>query len=122
MRTIRFYKEIDEWYGERWYADVPEWEGEKADLEMVCGADTMLGIFAGCNSEVFLTVSDVYFEGHTVKLQLMRAGKEEGGGYYFLQSYQGIDYNMEIWLCDVTKFIFSHLPEVIYLKRCLVNA
>ncbi len=53
MRRFRFYKdELN-----RWYVDLPEWEGDQAELEMVCGADTMLDILAQGDGEVRLTLS-----------------------------------------------------------------
>jgi hypothetical protein len=41
MKTFKFEKEKDN----RWYIILPEWTGEKEELEMVCGADSMLDIF-----------------------------------------------------------------------------
>lgn len=31
------------------------------------------------------------------------------------KSWKGIDYNMNIWLCDVTRWVFGTLPNTIYV-------
>lgn len=107
MRSLKFYKEVDH----RWFADLPEWKGEKDDLEMVMGADTMLDIISQGDDIVFLTLSDKPFEGYDYLLTL----KEEiyDGVLYDLTS---TNFNFEVWLCGVTKFVFNTFPDKIYLK------
>jgi hypothetical protein len=87
---------------------------------MVAGSDTFLDILSQGEDIVFVTLSDVEFDGCEV-LQFLRLGSLEGfelgeGGWYFLNQYQGIDYCLEMWLCDVTKFVFGDLPNKIYFK------
>lgn len=108
MRRFRFYKD----YIGRWFVDLPEWEGEKDELEMVMGADTMLDIIAQGQDQVFVTFSTEPFEGYDYTLIL----KEEiwDGGTYQLD---GRYVDFEVWLCQVTKFVFDgKMPEIIYLK------
>ena len=38
------------------------------------------------------------------------------GAWYFLNEYQGVSYSMEMWLCDVTKYVFGDFPNRIYFK------
>ena len=38
------------------------------------------------------------------------------GSWYKLNTYMGIDYSLDMWLCDVTKFVFGDFPEVIYFS------
>jgi hypothetical protein len=117
MVTKRFYKDIDSWYGsEGWYIDLPEWPGSKAELAMVMGADIMLDMMAGGESEVLISFSNENFENAEV-LTKLRDNLDIGGAHYLLSSYMGIEFSLELWLCDVTKFIFGTMPEKIYIKR-----
>jgi hypothetical protein len=44
-------------------------------------------------------------------------GPEIGeGAWYILNQYLGIDFNLKMWLCDVTKFVFGNFPKKIYFK------
>lgn len=101
----------------RWYADVPEWTGDKADLEMVAGADDMLNYMSEGEDRVrvFFTLEPV--DGFD-SLELKYPTPEVGGGVYFMKTHNGIEINQEMWLCDVTKFVFGGiLPPMIYLKK-----
>lgn len=115
MRSFKFYKTDDSWF-----VDLPEWEGERWELEMVMGADTFLDILSQGESEVFVTLSQDYFEGSEV-LQYTKLGRLEGpelgeGAWYFLNEYQGISYTLELWLCHVTTFVFGDYPNRIYFR------
>lgn len=117
MRSFRFYKESSG----RWYVDLTEWEGSKDELEMVAGADMFLEILSQGEEEVNVILSVTNFDGSD-KLQLIKPGRLEGwelgeGSWYKLDSYIGISYDMEMWLCDVTKFVFGGFPETIYFKK-----
>jgi hypothetical protein len=105
-RSFKFLKEEDN----KWYVVLPEWTGEKEELEMVCGADTMLDILSQGDFEVNLTLSDEKFN-HNFTLEFLR--EESGGGWYELQHEH---FNFEVWLCHVTKFVFGNLPKTIYCK------
>lgn len=115
-RRFKFEKEM-----EGWFVDLPEWEGSKADLQMVMGADTFLDILCEGEWVVWLTLSDEPFEGAEI-LELRSFGIEpsyedtEQGAWYKLQTYRGIEFNMDMWLCEVTRFVFGHLPNTIYYK------
>jgi hypothetical protein len=115
MRTFKFYK--DE-YG--WFVELPEWTGEKWDLQMVMGADMFLDILSQGDDKVFVTLSVTPFEGCDV-LDMKYLGRLEGpeygeGAWYELKNYIGIEYNLEMWLCDVTKFVFGNFPKKIYFR------
>lgn len=103
MKTLTFYKE---WNG-RWYADIKAYPGPKADLEMVCGADTMLDILSQGEEKVTLSLSTTEISGWD-KLELLTLGNPEGpelgtGAWYKMKSFKGISYDLEMWLCGVTK-------------------
>jgi hypothetical protein len=110
---LKFYKESDN----RWYVDLPEWEGSKADLELVSGADTMLEYMSEGENHVWLILSEENFEGSD-KLEFIRLATEvENGAFYKLEKYKGIEINLEMWLCDVTKFVFGDFPKIIHLSN-----
>ena len=115
MNSYRFYRdEIG------WFVDLPEWEGTKSDLQMVMGADMFLDILAQGENEVYVTLSTEPFEYCGV-LDYIFPGRLEGpelgeGAWYSLREYMGLDFNLKMWLCDVTKFVFGDFPKQIYFK------
>lgn len=107
MKSFKFYKESNN----RWFIDLPDWKGEKDELEMVMGADTMLDILSQGDDIVFLTMSTEPFDNYSYLLKLKEEVYE--GGLYDLISN---NFNFEVWICSVTKFVFGYFPENIYLK------
>ena len=113
MRKLTFNKEIEN----RWYVDLPEWEGSKADLEMVSGADSMLEILAQGDDSVTLYMDTEYHDGFEI-LHFNKLAVELGNGaYYTMEKYQGIEFDLEMWLCDVTKFLFDEFPPKLYFTK-----
>lgn len=112
-KNIRFY--LEQPYA--WYADIPEWTGDKEDLEMVAGADNMLDMISQGDSSVILSLSTAPVEGFNELKFVNLCGNN--GADYVLESYNGIKFNLYIWLCNVLKFVFGEFPEVIYFKRIL---
>jgi hypothetical protein len=46
---------------------------------------------------------------------MLRLATELGNGaFYKLENYKGIEIGLEMWLCDVTKFVFGKFPKIIY--------
>ncbi|HEY2581812.1 MAG TPA: DUF6717 family protein [Mucilaginibacter sp.] len=115
-QNLQTYKFIKEPSG-KWYIDLPEWEGNKADLEMVEGADIMLDYVGEGNPEVNLALSELPFDGANI-LKLIHGYSQQtgGGGIYLLESYEGKYLNQEMWLCEVTEWVFGKLPAIIYFK------
>jgi len=112
-KSFRFYKEFDN----RWYVDLPDYEGEKSELEMVLGADTMLDFLCEGNNEVSLFISDREFDNCN-KLEFKGLATDlNNGAYYMLNNYNGISTDFNIWLCDVTKFVFGYFPETIFFNK-----
>ena len=103
MKELNFYKDTDK----KWYIDLPDWKGSKEDLEMVFGADDMLDVLSNGNNKVSLNVSEEFFNG-ALKIDFIRLATEVNDGAFY-------DANgLEIWLCDVTKYVFGYFPKVIY--------
>jgi hypothetical protein len=115
MKQHRFVKE-----GSEWYIDLPEYleqGASKSDLQMVSGADTMLDVIAGDANEVTLQLDTKPFEGADELVLTEQCDPILGGGYYHLQSFEGKKYAQDMWLCEVTRFVFDGLPNEIWLKR-----
>ena len=112
VKKLKFYKESDN----RWYIDLPDWQGVKDELEMVAGADTMLEYMAEGRQEVSLILSEQEFE-NSDKLEFLRLATEiDNGAFYKLDNYRGIYIGLEMWLCDVTKFVFGDFPTTIFIS------
>ena len=112
MKRLKFHKESDN----RWYVDLHEWTGSKAELEMVSGADSMLEYMAEGEEQVWLILSEQEFE-NADKLEFLRLATEiESGAFYKIEKYRGIKIGLEMWLCDVTKFVFGDFPKTIFLS------
>jgi hypothetical protein len=112
IRRIKFTKEVN-----GWFAELKEWKGSRADLQMVMGADTFLDILCEGEWDVWITLSDKPMDRNgyeAEQLNLIREDELIGGGHYLLKTYRGIEFNLEMWLCDVTKFVFGNLPKTIY--------
>ena len=107
MINLKFTKENDY----RWFAEVPGWEGDRDELEMVMGADTMLDYISQEEDSVYLTLSLEEFKGYEYLLTLNEE-VYDGGNYHLV----GKNVEFDVWICHVTKFVFGHLPEKIYIK------
>ena len=115
MKSYRFYKDED-----GWFVDLPQWEGEKWELQMVEGADTFCDILAQGENEIYVTLSTEPFDGCDV-LDLIYLGRLEGpemggGAWYTLERYANVEFDLSMWLCDVTKYVFGDFPKQIYFK------
>ena len=111
--NLKFYKESDN----KWYVDLPKWEGPKAALEMVMGADTMLDILSQGEGEVTLYMVTEPQAGYETLIYLHETPELGEGAYYHMKSYMGLEFNLDIWLCDVTKFVFGEFPKIIYFSK-----
>ena len=111
IREFKFYKDEG-----GWFVDLPEWEGTKADLAMVSGADTMMDIISQGENDIQVLLSTEEFDGSN-RLEFLRESPEVGeGSWYLMKSYKGIEYNLELWLCNVTIFVFGNFPKYIYVS------
>lgn len=107
MKRLRFYKNKFN----RWFIDLPMWTGNYSDLEMVEGADTLLDHLANENKKVVLKISDEKFENSSHLTLIGKSNNKSGA------DYKWIEMNLEIWLCDVTKFVLGYFPEKIYFLK-----
>lgn len=109
MRTFNFEKDQ---LGD-WYVVLPEWEGDKSDLQMVLGADNMLDILAQGEDTVRIgistdpdTLSDIF---------LQKTEEDDMGATY--NCFLSFDSVFEVWLCNVTKFVFGEFPDMLFIKK-----
>lgn len=110
LRRLKFEKDLIEWF-----VVLPEWQGDRSDLQMVLGADTWLDLLCQGEWAVWMTISDKPFDG--CEELVMTDGEDLGSGqWYEVKTYMGIEYNLKMWLCDVTKFVFGDFPQTIYYK------
>lgn len=115
MKQHRFVRE-----GMAWYIDLPEYlnqGGDKGDLQMVSGADTMLGIIADKENEVALQIDTEPFEGADELLLTEICDPILGGGFYHMKQFENKAVNKDLWLCDVTRFVFGNIPGKIYIRK-----
>ena len=115
MKTYKFIKT-----GDDWFIDLPEYieqGGAYGDLQMVDGADTMLAVMAGEGDAVTLTIDTEPFAGADELVLTEICDPLIGGGYYLMKSYQGKEINQNMWLCQVTEFVFGNLPERIFVRQ-----
>ena len=115
MKEHRFVRE-----GMGWYIDLPEYllqGGDKGDLQMVSGADTMLDIIAEEKNEITLQIDTEPFEGADELLLTELCHPILGGGYYFMKQFENKAVNKDLWLCDVTRFVFGNIPAKIYIRN-----
>jgi len=115
MITYRFYKN-----GTEWFIDLPTYlaeGGSIGDLQMVDGADKMLDLAAGAANDVILQLSETPFDGADRLDLVEKCDPYIGGGNYFIKDYEGREVNQELWLCQVTEFVFGGLPAQIFVKK-----
>jgi hypothetical protein len=98
-----------------WYIDLPHWTGDQGELLMVAGADTLLDIISSGGNKAKVEVSLEAFAGSSL-LKLERLGEGEGGGHYHIDRLGDRSLDLDLWLCDVTNFVFGFIPERIYIK------
>lgn len=111
-----FLKEEDN----RWYIVLPDYPGPKADLEMVLGADTLLDIIAQDANEVNVNIDLNPFNDFKYCLSKKQDTPDIGGALYYASTFYDdgniIFKDFEVWLCDVTRFVFDgNLPENIWI-------
>ena len=113
---IKFVKVQDQWF-----ADLPEYiesGGSYADCAMVAGADSWLDIIAQGENEVELELSN---SNSNLRERITRVNynpEDLGeGATYVAFSFSGIPYQLELWLCPVTLFVFNEYPEQIFYQK-----
>ena len=82
---------------------------------MVSGADDLLDLIAKGRNEVYLHFSENEIEGSNVLY--FKKKSWINGATYKLKNYEGCNYSMKVWLCDVTLHVLGKFPQRIYFKE-----
>ena len=109
-----------------WYVHLPDYEGNIDDLEMISGADSLCyELDTDNDGMVSVIVSDDndYIEGgfewdYVLDFIMSTVGDdgEVSGAYYNVYDDKNFAQTKQIWLCNVTKYIFKKFPPFIYIK------
>ena len=108
-----------------WYVHLPDYDGNIDELEMVCGADSLCceldtdndGIVSIVVSEDGEFVEGDFKWDYTLDYMTSTVGEdgEVSGAYYNVYDNKNF-IPQQIWLCNVTKYVFKKFPATIYIK------
>ncbi|HVG41094.1 MAG TPA: DUF6717 family protein [Chitinophagaceae bacterium] len=107
-----------------WFIDLPMYlldGGKKSDLEMLEGAAELLQMMARGKNKVSMIIDNEPFDGADILDLIELCDAPKGGGYYKMHTCRGRKVNKEIWLRDVTLFVFGDMPQKIYVKTLSDN-
>lgn len=94
-----------------WYAQLPDYIGNVENLEMVSGADTMCEkLDTDEDGLVQLIVSDSFIKEANYTIKKINLTGNFGANYYCPEL------DMNLWLCNVTKYVFGDFPEIVYIQ------
>ncbi len=109
MNTYTFFRQNG-----TWHIDAPEYirqGGDEANLHMIAGASAMLNLMAGGNDKVTLTFDSKPFKGAEPIELLQMCDPFMDCGYYVMRKHNGREINFNMWLSDITKFVFGTTPQ-----------
>ena len=103
-----------------WFVHLPNYPGHYSELEMVLGADVMCDMIDTFETgNIAVTISDKPFENtnFTTKTYILdfvnstiSNGEQDGANYRLLE------YKLDMWLCNVTKYVFGEFPATFYIR------
>lgn len=102
----------------RWYVHLPDYPGTTDDLEMVMGADVLCDLLDNdvdglLTVDIKTNVDDVpfykYYTLDFVNSTHINGGEQDGANYRLRE------YKLNIWLCNVTKYVLGEFPATIYI-------
>ena len=103
-----------------WLVQLPDYPGHYSELEMVLGADVMCDMIDTFDTgSIAVTVSDKpsYDEFGTreyildfVNSTTDSTGEQDGANYRLRE------YKLDVWLCNVTKYVFGEFPATFYIR------
>lgn len=104
----------------RWYIHLPDYPGFTDELEMVLGADVLCDMIDTLDiGYIVTTVSDKptdnKFGTREYVLDFVNSttdstGEQDGANYRLR------DYKLDVWLCNVTKYLFGEFPATFYIR------
>lgn len=109
-----------------WYVHLPDYEGNIDELEMVSGADLLCyeldtdndGIVSIIVSEDNDCIGGDFNWDYVLDFIMSTVGDdgEVSGAHYNVYDDKNFTQTKQIWLCNVTKYIFKKFPATIYIK------
>lgn len=98
-----------------WFAHIPDYEGDPSDLAMVEGADVLCdmldhqkkGLIHSKISDEPLEEESMYDNIYT--LDFINSTEDIGA------NYKCREFKLDLWLCNVTKYVFGKFPKTIYV-------
>ena len=102
-----------------WFVHLPDYPGHYSELEMVLGADVMCDLIDTFETgSITVTVSDEssdsIFSTREYILDFVNSttsnGEQDGANYRMRE------YKLDVWLCNVTKYVFGEFPATIYIR------
>jgi hypothetical protein len=117
MNSYSFIKKDGNW--QLHFSNYTNREGKNGDIELNDGAESILNLLSEGNNQVNLVFDKKPFQDADEIELLQTCEPFLNGGYYLLRSYQGKEINYEMWLSDLTKYVFEETPQKIYFKKRL---
>ena len=103
----------------KWFVHLPDYPGHYTELEMVLGADVMCDMIDTFETgSIAVTVSDEPFDSifNTREYILDFVNSTTSNGEQDGANYRMREYKLDVWLCNVTKYVFGKFPATIYIK------
>jgi hypothetical protein len=100
----------------KWYVHLPAYDGNTEDLEMVMGADSLCDQLDIAEKGIITIDIYDYKIPNSIQLEFISStsdGAEGCGAWYKVSFFHN---SMEIWLCDVTKYVFGKFPPELFIK------
>lgn len=97
----------------KWYVQLPNYPYEIEDLEMILNAAEMCEILDDDKDGLIHTLVSTKDDCDVTsshKLEFIKSEELNGAWYHCVKL------NMDIWLCDVTKYVFGNFPSEIYIS------
>lgn len=103
----------------KWFVHLPDYEGHYSDLEMVLGADVMCDMIDTFDTGyITATVSDESKESNfaTKEYVLDFVNSTVSNGEQDGANYRLREWKLDVWLCNVTKYVFGEFPTTFYIR------
>ena len=102
----------------KWFVHLPDYPSHYSDLEMVLGADVMCDMI-DTHDIGYITVivdtepSENHFTDREYILDFVNSttsnGEQDGANYRMRE------FKLDVWLCNVTKYLFGEFPATLYI-------
>ena len=100
----------------RWYAQIPDFPESIDELQMVDGADTLCELLDNDEDGIVKTTLSLSEpkDKNYYKLEFIQSTGDIGADYHVSGNIE-----MDIWLCNVTKYVFSGTSFPLFIYLCL---